>query len=254
MWNNIDYTCEKLNSIERFRIHKEHLERLMQAKSMIQNTPPIQPKFIYQRASKKEEKRNELSKISYENKILINRIDSIYRKPSPYSNYLLKPRVCPAFDRGNCSYIHKKKQQDLDKKNKFLYERFYQTKPYYSTKEFVKANKQIRHLQGIRKKNVVNPNLNYTTFEGFKKNFLREILKENNQNNKKKVICMNYNNFPRSNSCIRLTKRPESAVGYCSFGDFSSRDLNRTQRWFRIDRRDLSKNSRANSNEYDDLQ
>ena len=88
--------------------------------------------------------------------------------------------------------------------------------------------------------------------EMYQQSNLREILKENNQNNKKKVVCMNYNNFPRSNSCIRLTKRPESAVGCCSFGDFSSRDLNRTQRWFHIDRRDLSKNSRAYSNEYND--
>lgn len=251
MWNNIDYASEKLNSIERFRIHKEHLERLMQVKSMIQNTPPIQPKFIYQRASKKEEKRNELSKICYENKILINRIDSIYRKPSPYNNYLLKPRACPAFDKGNYSYSNKRKQQDLDKKNRFLFERFYQAKPYYSTKELMKNNKHIRQLQGIRRKNVVNPNLNYTTFEGFKKNFLKEILKDN-LTSKKTILCTNHNNYTRSNSCIRLTKRPESGIVH-SIGDFSSRDLNRTQKWFHIDRKDLSKNSKRNSNEFDDF-
>ena len=62
--------------------------------------------------------------------------------------------------------------------------------------------------------------------------------------------------FPSMLKLIVSPVTPVSAVavGCCSFGDFSSRDLNRTQRWFHIDRRDLSKNSRANSNEYDDLQ
>ena len=108
MWNNLDYASEKLNNCEHFRIHKEHLERLIQAKPAIENSPPLKPFFIYDKASKREERRQELEKINYQNKILIERIDSIGRKPSPYSNCMLKPSIFPALNKSKSTYNDKK--------------------------------------------------------------------------------------------------------------------------------------------------
>ena len=108
MWNNLDYASEKLNNCEHFRIHKEHLERLIQAKPAIENSPPLKPFFIYDKASKREERRQELEKINYQNKIIIERIDSIGRKPSPYSNCMLKPSIFPALNKSKSTYNDKK--------------------------------------------------------------------------------------------------------------------------------------------------
>ena len=208
MWNNLDYASEKLNNCEHFRIHKEHLERLIQAKPAIENSPPLKPFFIYDKASKREERRQELEKINYQNKILIERIDSIGRKPSPYSNCMLKPSIFPALNKSKGTYNDKKKQFDIIKSNKFLFLRFQETKPHYSTKSFIKSNNEMKQLKEIRKKNISNPNLNYSTFENFRKKLYKQFLDKTHVSSQKN-ISSNKSVISRTNSCIGLGKNPE---------------------------------------------
>ena len=207
MWNNIEYTSEKLNNCERFRVHKEHLERLIKAKPAINNSPPSKPFFIYDKASKREERRQELEKINYQNKILIERIDSIGRKPSPYSNCMLKPTSCPAFDKSKSKYNDKKKQFDIIKTNQFLFVRFQETKPYYPTKNFIKSNNEMKQFKEIRRKNISNPNLNYSTFENFRKKLYNQFLNKTYISSHKN-ISFNKSIISRASSCIRIGKNP----------------------------------------------
>ena len=84
MWN-FQINNNKIDSKSRFRIHKQHLERLIQTKTGIDDKGMLTPNFLYYNLSKNKVKKDNIKKINYENSIIYNRMLSIAEKNSPYS-------------------------------------------------------------------------------------------------------------------------------------------------------------------------
>ena len=125
MWN-YEYSNQQCQDKERFKVHQEHLERLALIKPKIDNKAPHKPNFIRIRISDIELRKQRSNSIKYVNDIISRRISEIIRKPSPYNIEMIKPVVCPAFEKG--VYNERKKRTELIKKNLFLHERCNQSK------------------------------------------------------------------------------------------------------------------------------
>ena len=134
MWN-YEYSNQQCQDKERFRVHQEHLERLALIKPKIDNKAPHKPTFIRIRISDIELRKQRSNSIKYVNDIISRRISEIIRKPSPYNIEMIKPVVCPAFEKG--AYNERKKRTELIKRNLFLHERFNQSKSFYPTKKLL---------------------------------------------------------------------------------------------------------------------
>lgn len=230
MWNLkcSNKTCEKFDT---FKTHKEHIERLYQTKSTIDNKAPKTPKFFQERAKKgaMELKRNR--KIEYENRVLITKMKEIDYKPSPYSVSEVKPFECLAFNRSISGYNVSRKKRDIEKMNKKLQTRFIKTKTCYPTSEFLKDHRYNQYLESNLSENRVNPYINYATFSQFKKNLItieREVVnKPYEYNNYKPDVQLNdynnncnpYQNDNEENNTLSLTQlqsRPISSKTFCT--------------------------------------
>ena len=97
-----------VNEKDKLFVHKVHLERLLHAKTHIENKGPEIPYFMKNKLSKKEIMRVKEKKRCYENGIIFSRLLEINNALSPYSKSN-KPAYCPAFD---------KKKHNFDKKEK----------------------------------------------------------------------------------------------------------------------------------------
>ncbi len=177
MWN-FQINNSQINSKTRFRIHKRHLERLIQTKSRIDDKGIVIPNFLYYNLSKNKVKKDNIKKINYENSILYNRMLSIAEKNSPYSVIETHPIYCPAFDKKRFSFDKKIKQNEINKLNKYYYSRFVSVKPYYSTKNILKQNDFYRYLEkGMKRVDLFNPNLSFVSFNKFRQNVFNELIK-----------------------------------------------------------------------------
>ena len=85
MWNNITHGNTNMNKFERLMEHKGHLERLTQAKKVINTKNPITPSFITKKMINPGTKMERAMKINYENHLIYNRMYGISCKNSPYS-------------------------------------------------------------------------------------------------------------------------------------------------------------------------
>ena len=189
MWNT-KIANEQCNKLERFRFHREHLERLMQVRGKIDNKTPLKPKFLIVKPAKIETERMRLKQIDYENRIIYDRMHSISTKHSPYSIEIARPIYCPAFDKATFNWIDNKKKLDIVKRNQWLMKRFDSARSHYPTKNYLKQNEFNKYLERNLHKNNSNPNLNYVTFRKFKSNLQSEIFKE------------------------RISKRAKSSIGF----------------------------------------
>lgn len=176
MWNYVS-SNDSCNKLSRFKIHKEHLERLIQAKARIDNKGKKTPQFlripILSRMPAKDRKR----KIDFENKIILNRMYEIQYKKSPYNFEVLRPADCPAFKASGSEFNKKHKFDEIKKRNQWLCCRFFDAKSYYPTKDFIKQNNYYTYIGKGLHRNHSNPNINFVTFSEFKKNIFNEIHK-----------------------------------------------------------------------------
>lgn len=182
MWNLV-YSNKTCNEYNRFREHKEFLERLSKTRHVIDTTTPNKPKFFEYHAKKKVMKRETERKINYENKVLYNKMYELSTKPSPYSPSMLVPSRCPAFDRVAIDFKERKRLNDIAKCNKKLKKRFQSAKPHYNTSDMMKESSYNNYL----KKNIsnfsINPNINYATYDQFKKNLTIATERDDNKRN-----------------------------------------------------------------------
>ena len=77
MWNNIPPANTNMNKFERLMTHKGHLERLAQARKVINTRQPKTPSFLL-KGPRNLGIRKELEiKKEYENKIIFNKVYEI---------------------------------------------------------------------------------------------------------------------------------------------------------------------------------
>ena len=189
MWN-YKTSNDQCNKVERFRFHREHLERLIQVHRKIDNKTPLKPRFLIIKPAKIENEKMRLKKIDYENRIIYDRMHSISAKHSPYSMEISKPVYCPAFDKVTFNWVDNMKKLDIVKRNQWLMKRFSSAKSHYPTKNFLKQNDFNRYIERNLSKTNSNPNIHYATFRRFKTNLQNEIFKE------------------------RMSKRAQSSIGF----------------------------------------
>ena len=177
MWNLL-YSNKTCNSKNRFRDHKEHIDRIHLAKPMIDTSEPSKPKFFSNGAKKKVMKHETDRKITYENELLYSKMKELQTKPSPYSQSQNVPIRCPAFDHKAVQYRDKRKYLDIYEANQKLRKRFLSAKPTYKTSEYIK---DFKH-SNVYKENICNkdnnPNLGYATYSQFKKKLTIAIERE----------------------------------------------------------------------------
>ena len=161
-----------INEKDKLFVHKVHLERLLHAKTHIQNQGPDIPYFMKNKLSKKEILRVKEKKRCYENSIIFSRLLEINNALSPYSKSN-KPIYCPAFDKKKHNFDKKEKLKAIYKHNQFLFKRLINEKPFYSTRHLIEVNDFENYLRGnIKRQHLANPNLRFVTFKQFKKNII----------------------------------------------------------------------------------
>jgi len=162
-----------INEKDKLFVHKVHLERLLHAKTHIQNKGPEIPYFMKNKLSKKEILRVKEKKRCYENSIIFSRLLEINNALSPYSQSN-KPLYCPAFDKKKHNYNKFEKIKAIQKHNQFLFSRLISEKPFYPTQRLFDINDFEMYLRGnIRRQHIPNPNLRFVTFKQFKQNIIK---------------------------------------------------------------------------------
>ena len=174
MWN-FEISNSNVNSFYCFQSHKSHLERLMQAKSKIDDKGKGIPFFLSHNISKKKLRKDILEKINNENCIIFNKMLNISEKKSPYSLDEKFPKYCAAFDKKKFSFNKIERNREINKMNNFFYKRFLSIKPTYSTKNFLKQYK--KNFENRIKKINFNPNLSFVSFDKFRQNVFNELIK-----------------------------------------------------------------------------
>ena len=206
MWNNITHGNTNMNKFERLMEDKGHLERLTQAKKVINTKNPITPSFITKKMINPGTKMERAMKINYENHLIYNRMYGISCKNSPYSACMNIPSKCPAYEL--LTYHRLKKKCVILTENNKLYKRFTFAKPTFTTRKLSKEYEYSKYLQKniSENGNRANPNLEFVGFSKF-----NERIKSFSVNGKKfkkmklKLLLINSNN-----SLINSIERPRS--------------------------------------------
>ena len=183
MWNII-YSNSNCNNWNRLKEHKGHLERLVYIKKSIDNKMPKQPKFLKEKVCKKELQRELNREIDKDNIILYKKIYDVKNHPSPYSKLINIPSKCPAFE--SLYYNTLIKYKNIEKENEMLKHIFISAKPVINTRKLLDEYNYYKYLKkNISKKAIDrNPNLNFSSYDRFKKKLLFNIEKiQNNDNN-----------------------------------------------------------------------
>ena len=160
-----------VNEKDKLFVHKVHLERLLHAKTHIENKGPETPYFMKNKLSKKEINRVKEKKRCYENNIIFSRLLAINNAFSPYSK-INKPLYCPAFDKKRHNFDKIERERNICRQNKFIFERLINEKTFYPVKQILDMSDYENYLRGNLKKHFDNPNINFATFDRFKKNIL----------------------------------------------------------------------------------
>ena len=188
MWNNIPPANTNMNKFECLMAHKGHLERLAQARKVINNKKPKTPSFYTKCKRKIGFSKDQELKIEYENRIIFDRMYEIRKKYSPYSAALNIPSKCPAYEL--LAYHRLKKNNLINTENNKLYRRFTFARPTFNIDKLNKEYQYNQYLENniSQNKNIANPNLDFIEFEKFNKriknynNTFRKINKRLNLN------------------------------------------------------------------------
>ena len=165
-----------INNKDKLFVHRVHLERLLNAKTHIQNKGPETPYFMKNHLSNKELNRQKETKRFHENALMFTRLMEINNSISEYSK-TYKPIYCASFDRKKYAFDKKEKKRKIDKENTFLFYRLLREKPFYSTNRILNVNNFEVYLKDIiKRQRTDNPNIFFVTFNKFKNN-VRKIYK-----------------------------------------------------------------------------
>lgn len=222
-----------VNEKDKLFVHKVHLERLLHAKTHIQNKGPDIPYFMRNNLSKREIMRVKERKRCYENSIIFSRLLEINKTFSPYSK-IHKPKYCPAFDKKRHYFDKIEKQRDIYNHNQFLFNRLVNEKSFYPTKLLFKVNDYENYIRGnIKRQHYDNPNIKFASFNQFKKNIIR-----------------NYN-YKRSNSLQMsrptITSRNDGLIPDNNNYSNDNNGIEYNKSYNNIIRKDIKKNNNNNS-------
>ena len=169
------YTNTNCNNWNRLMEHRGHLERIALAKKMIDTKTPNQPKFFKEAACKKAMKKEFNRQIDIDNNILYKKMYELKIHHSPYAKELNIPQPCPAFE--SLSYNKWRRQKVIEKENGKFKNRLLSAKTAYRTQKYLDDYKYTEYLEKNISKGAKerNPNLNFTTYNGFKNNLKYNI-------------------------------------------------------------------------------
>ena len=187
MWNNIPPANTKMNKFECLMVHKGHLERLAQARKVINTKNPKIPSFLLKGIRNQGITKEREMKIQYENRVLFNRMYEINKHFSPYSKNLNIPSHCPAYEL--LSYHRLKKNRIIKVENNKLYKRFNFAKPTLTADKLNQEYEYNQYLESniSQNKNRVNPNLAFVDYEKFNKR-IKNINSASTKHNRKIMI------------------------------------------------------------------
>ena len=187
MWNNIPPANTKMNKFECLMVHKGHLERLAQARKVINTKKPKIPSFLLKGIRNQGIAKEREMKIQYENRVLFNRLYEINKHFSPYSKNLNIPSHCPAYEL--LSYHRLKKNRIIKVENNKLYKRFNFAKPTLTADKLNQEYEYNQYLESniSQNKNRVNPNLAFVDYEKFNKR-IKNINSASTKHNRKIMI------------------------------------------------------------------
>jgi len=187
MWNNIPPANTKMNKFECLMVHKGHLERLAQARKVINTKKPKIPSFLLKGIRNQGIAKEREMKIQYENRVLFNRMYEISKNFSPYSKNLNIPSQCPAYEL--LSYHRLKKNRIIKVENNKLYKRFNFAKPTLTADKLNQEYEYNQYLESniSQNKNRVNPNLAFVDYEKFNKR-IKNINSASTKHNRKIMI------------------------------------------------------------------
>ena len=187
MWNNIPPANTKMNKFECLMVHKGHLERLAQARKVINTKKPKIPSFLLKGIRNQGIAKEREMKIQYENRVLFNRMYEINKHFSPYSKNLNIPSHCPAYEL--LSYHRLKKNRIIKVENNKLYKRFNFAKPTLTADKLNQEYEYNQYLESniSQNKNRVNPNLAFVDYEKFNKR-IKNINSASTKHNRKIII------------------------------------------------------------------
>ena len=186
MWNNIPPANTKMNKFECLMVHKGHLERLAQARKVINTKKPKIPSFLLKGIRNQGIAKEREMKIQYENRVLFNRMYEINKHFSPYSKNLNIPSHCPAYEL--LSY-HRLKKNRIIKQEIINYKKFNFAKPTLTADKLNQEYEYNQYLESniSQNKNRVNPNLAFVDYEKFNKR-IKNINSASTKHNRKIMI------------------------------------------------------------------
>ena len=187
MWNNIPPANTNMNKFECLMVHKGHLERLAQARKVINTKKPKIPSFLLKGIRNQGIAKEREIKIQYENRVLFNRMYEISKNFSPYSKNLNIPSRCPAYDL--LAYHRLKRNRIIKVENNKLYKRFNFAKPTLTADKLNQEYEYNQYLESniSQNKNRVNPNLAFVDYEKFNKR-IKNINSASTKHNRKIMI------------------------------------------------------------------
>jgi hypothetical protein len=158
-----------INDQDKLFAHKVHLEKLLKAKPHIQNKGPEMPNFLKNKLSINEYLRSKEHKRCYENAVIFSRLLDIDNSISEYS-YINRPIYCAAFDKKKYNFDKTEKMRNTLMENKHFFVRLIKQKSHYPTQYLINSKDYELLLKRNNKKRIDNPNINFATFNEFKKN------------------------------------------------------------------------------------
>ena len=139
------------NYLDQYKLQKNHVERVLSAKEIINDETPYYPNFLKLRLGKNQEEEEKNHVIKEGNKKLFYKIINAEKKPSKYSR-IYEPKKCPSFNTEIIRYKRIKKQIENFQENIRFYNKIENVKSFYDNKENNKRNTSINnHIRIIQK-------------------------------------------------------------------------------------------------------
>ena len=181
-----------INNKDKLFVHRVHLERLLNAKTHIQNKGTETPYFMKNHLSNRELLRQKEWKRCHDNAQMFSRLMEINNSISEYSK-TYRPMYCASFDRKKYDFDKIERKRNIDKENTFLFWRLVREKPFYSTSQILSSTGFEAYLKEIiKRQRTDNPNMFFVTFNQFKKNIKKNYkLKKNYSSDMLEPACLN---------------------------------------------------------------
>ena len=174
MWNLLinNYYC---NEKDIFRTNKIHCEKLLNAKTHIDNKEPLIPKFFQKKIYFKQFLKAKERKIKIGNNIMYKKLISVVNTFSPYSKTRNIPKYCAAFDKQKFNFSKLERERNISSENHSFYERFIRGKSHYPLNYYLQKSEYEDYIKHNISKTKFLPKvtLKLLTFKGFKNKLMQ---------------------------------------------------------------------------------